>query len=166
MDWLKTRLRVRECFDKYKYVLLIVALGILLMTIPTGTREEVSDTPTSVSEPAVSVEENLEKILGQIRGVGKVQVMLTELTGPETVYQTDVDRTDAEGSSRLKEETVTVSGGGVQSGLVQTVTPPTYLGAIVVCQGAGSPGVRLDVAKAVAAVTGLGMDRITVLEMK
>ena len=166
MDWLKSRLRLRESFDKYKYVLLIVALGILLMVIPTGHQEEVASAAATVAEPAVTVEANLEKILGQIRGVGKVQVMLTELTGPETVYQTDVDRTDGEGSSRIREETVTVSGGGVQSGLVQTVTPPTYLGAIVVCQGAGSPGVRLDVAKAVAAVTGLGLDRITVLEMK
>ena len=166
MDWLKARKRVSELFDKYKYVLLIVSLGIFLMLIPSEPKEDTQVSTPAATIPAESVEEKLEKILCQIRGVGKVQVMLTEQTGSETVYQTDVDRTDGEGSGRLKEETVIVSGGGAQSGLVQSVTPPTYLGAIVVCQGAGSPGVRLAVVNAVSAVTGLGADRISVLEMK
>ena len=71
-----------------------------------------------------------------------------------------------EGNDRIKSETVITSSGGVQSGLIRTVTPPTYLGAIIVCQGGGNPSVRLAVANAVASVTGLGLDRISVLEMK
>ena len=39
-----------------------------------------------------------------------------------------------------------------------------YLGAVVVCQGAGSGGVRLAVTEAVAALTGLPADRITVVQ--
>ena len=112
------------------------------------------------------MEEKLEQILSQIRGVGKVQVLITEQTGSETIYQVDEDRSEGDGSLRTKKETVIVSGGGSQSGLVQTVTPPTYLGAIIVCQGAGSPEVRLAVSNAVSAVTGISMDRISVLEMK
>lgn len=39
-------------------------------------------------------------------------------------------------------------------------------GAVVVCQGADQPSVRLDVTNAVAAYTGLGSDQISVIKMK
>lgn len=166
MDWLKVRTQVTERFDKYKYVLLIVAVGIILMVFPSQSeRESVTAEPVALPTQE-STEEKLEIILSQIRGVGKVQVMLTEQTGSETLYQVDEDRTEGEGSLSIKRETVILSGSGVQSGLVQTVTPPTYLGAIIVCQGAQSPAIRLAVANAVSAVTGIGLDRISVLEMK
>ena len=39
-------------------------------------------------------------------------------------------------------------------------------GAVIVCQGADDPEVRLNVTNAVAAYTGLGSDKITVMKMK
>ena len=39
-------------------------------------------------------------------------------------------------------------------------------GVVIVCEGAGPPAVRLDVTDAVAAYTGFGSDRRTVLKMK
>ena len=39
-------------------------------------------------------------------------------------------------------------------------------GCVVVCAGADSPAVRLDVTNAVAAYTGLGSDKISVMKMK
>ena len=39
-------------------------------------------------------------------------------------------------------------------------------GCVVVCTGADSPAVRLDVTNAVAAYTGLGSDKISVMKMK
>ena len=39
-------------------------------------------------------------------------------------------------------------------------------GCVVVCEGADSPGVRLEVTNAVAAYTGLGSDKISVFKMK
>ena len=46
------------------------------------------------------------------------------------------------------------------------VNPPTYLGAVIVCQGADSASVRLAIVSAVCSVTGLSTDKITVLKMK
>lgn len=166
MDWLKARTQMKETVNKYKYVLLIVTLGIFLMLIPTEKKTEPPLVASVTPESEQPMEQRLEQILSQIRGVGKVRVMLTEQTGSETIYQVDEDRTEGEGSLRVKTETVILSGSGTHSGLVQTVTPPTYLGAVIVCQGAGSSTVRLAVANAVSAVTGIGMDRISVLEMK
>ena len=166
MDWMKIRNRISQHFDRYKYVLLIIGVGVLLMLVPTQSDKQPEAEQTVQANAGVQVEEKLEQILSQIRGVGKVQVLITEQTGSETIYQVDEDRSEGDGSLRTKKETVIVSGGGTQSGLVQTVTPPTYLGAIIVCQGAGSPEVRLAVSNAVSAVTGISMDRISVLEMK
>ena len=49
---------------------------------------------------------------------------------------------------------------------VQQVLPESYRGAIVVCQGADSPAVKLAIVEAVSRATGLGADSISVLKMK
>ena len=55
---------------------------------------------------------------------------------------------------------------GNETGLIKQVNPPKYLGALIVCQGADDPSVRLAVSQAVASVTGISTDRISVLKMK
>ena len=51
--------------------------------------------------------------------------------------------------------------------LVLTVEPGTerWAGAVIVCEGADSAAVRLAVTNAVAVYTGLGRDKITVMNM-
>lgn len=166
MDWLALRNQVASAFGKYKYAILIVALGLFLMMLPSDAEEEPLTEPIPVTISESSMEDKLCEILGQIQDVGKVRVMITEQSGAETVYQVDEDRTEDPDGLSVRTETVILSGSGGESGLIQTVTPPTYLGAIVVCQGADSPTVRLNVANAVSAVTGISTDRISVLKMK
>lgn len=166
MDWVKLSKHASAIFEKYKFVLLIVTLGIFFMILPTGDADEAPKTPETVSEEVSSITDELCTILGQIQGVGKVRVMVTEQSGAETVYQVDEDRTEGSDTNSVRRETVILSGNGTESGLIQTVTPPTYLGAIIVCQGADSPAVRLAVISAVSAVTGISTDRISVLKMK
>ncbi len=61
-------------------------------------------------------------------------------------------------------EAVIVSqGSGKQAAVELRYLYPEYRGALVVCQGAADPQVRLAVTEAVRALTGLGTDRITVL---
>ena len=167
MDWMNIAGRAKNLVGKYKYVLLILLLGILLMSLPEGSKESIK---AEISVPApvyASKAEELEAILSQISGVGKVRVMLTEAAGSETIYQTDEDRSETSDAQNIRVETVIVScSERTETGLVRTVVPPVYLGAIIVCQGGDSPAVRLSVAEAVSNVTGIGTDRITVLKMK
>ena len=61
------------------------------------------------------------------------------------------------------EEPVPSEGGGSGDAPVVTRTVyPTYRGALVVCQGGDRAEVKLAVTEAVAALTGLSADRITV----
>ena len=92
-----------------------------------------------------------------------MRVLLTQREGEQTVYQTDEDST----SSGVRSDTVLLSGADrSQTGLVRQINPPTYLGAVIVCQGADSASVRLAIVAAVGRVTGLSTDKITVLKMK
>lgn len=164
MDWIKLRKQVLLWGGKYKYLLLIVLLGVVLMLIPSGTQsqtEKKADTNERMEQ--VDLEKELSQILSQVKGAGKVEVMLTCESGEKTVYQTDGNSSD--GSEKRDTVIVTDQNRG-QSGLVQQVEAAKYRGAIVVCQGADSPSVRLAIVEAVAKVTGLDSSRISVLKMK
>jgi stage III sporulation protein AG len=139
---------------------LIILVGVVLMLIP-GKKEENAIVPeVSVSQPTVSIREELEKILSNIQGTGRVQVMLTEKGGEQVVYQTDTP-------GQNREDTVIITGQDRdQAGLVQQILAPTFRGAIILCQGADSPAVCLAVKEAVSKVTGLDTSEISVLKMK
>ena len=163
MDTIVLRRRIAESLRKYRFVILILALGAALMLIPGNLEREAV---TGKQQSEVSVAGELTQILGQVSGVGKVQVMLTVSTGELTVYQYDEDVHSGENGSQRKETVIVTDSDRNQAGLVQQVLPPEYLGAVVVCQGADSAAVRLAVIEAVSKVTGLGTDRISVLKMK
>lgn len=166
MDWVTLGQRVTSFIGKYKYALLVAGVGLLLMLLPTREKHHSVTEPVTAAVMEESITEQLCEILGQIHGVGRVRVMITEQSGPETVYQTDEDKTEDTDTGSVRRETVIISGSSGESGLVKSITPPVYLGAIIVCQGADDPTVRLSVAKAVSAVTGISTDRISVLKMK
>ena len=166
MDWKSVSKRCKRYFEKYKFVLLILAAGVFLMALPQGqSRQSVEINTAEIQQ--VDTGDELEEILSHIEGVGRVRVLLTERTGAKTVYQTDTDGQMSGETEDLRVQTVVVTGADrAQQGLVKSVVPPVYLGAIIVCQGGDMPVVKLSVVEAVSAVTGIPADRITVLKMK
>ncbi|MBQ2893713.1 MAG: hypothetical protein IJE24_06215 [Oscillospiraceae bacterium] len=151
---------------KYRFVLLVLLVGIALMLIPYGRTEETeaSTAPQTPTQPDISRE--LSQILSQIDGAGEVSVMLTVRTGTSTVYQTDDTLTTGDSGSERKDTVIVTDENRGQTGLVQHIVYPEYRGAIIVCQGADNVQVRLSIMEAVARITGLGMDKISVLKMK
>lgn len=145
---------------KYQYVFWVILIGVLLMLMPEKTEQQESVLP--VQAPVSSdLENKLSAVLSQISGVGKAEVLLTEATGSKTIYQTD------SGPNQNNQDTVIVKNENrEETGLVKQILPPEYQGALVVCQGADSPSVRLAVVDAVKRVTGISSDCITVLKMK
>lgn len=162
MDWVKLKSSGMEAVKKYRYVLLVVLAGILLMALPESKEEQEKPEKTvEASQPCL--QESLSDILSQIAGVGKVKVLLTEAAGEQTIYQTDENYA----GSDIRRQTVLVTNvSREEAGLVKQVNPPTYQGAIVLCQGADSASVRLSIVEAVSNATGLSTDKISVLKMK
>ena len=95
--------------DAYKYPLLILLLGVMLLLLPGGIRSPTSG--TAVEGDAFS------QLLKCAEGVGDCAAVLTEH------------------------------------------------GAVIVCEGAEDPQVRLSLLQAVRSYTGFASDRITILKM-
>ena len=157
--------RINALLGKYKYPILVALVGLGLMLLPSEQE------PTEPAEPPRAVEhgleEKLEALLGRIEGAGQVSVLLTEKEGSQTLYQTD-SQTDAdESGSRRTDDTVLIEDENrTESGLVRQTLGPVYRGAVILCQGADDPSVKLAVVEAVRCVTGLGADQISVQKMK
>lgn len=168
MDIKPMKQKLTDLIKKYKYAALILAVGLVLMMLPTSFEQEKKGTsPQQSVQEEASVSQQLAKILASIDGVGRVEVMLTVSTGPQTVYQTDNTQSQGTNESSSRHDTVIITDSNRnEMGLISQVIPEKYQGAVVVCQGAGSPSVRLAVMEAVANATGLSSDRICVLKMK
>ena len=165
MDTIAPKQRIISLFGKYKYPILVVLVGLGLMLLPSEQEpSEPVDPPRAVES---SLEEKLEALLGRIEGAGQVSVLLTEKEGSQTLYQTD-SQTDAdESGSRRTDDTVLIEDENrTESGLVRQTLGPVYRGAVILCQGADDPTVKLAVVEAVRCVTGLGADQISVQKMK
>lgn len=155
----------KELWKRYKYVALVILTGAVLMLLP-GSREEAEQSAQSGSAFSLAdTEQRMETLLGQMAGVGRVQVMLTLKNGSQLELAQDTDETLSEQEQRSQSQPITLNrGSGYQEVVVTQETYPLYLGAVVVCQGAGSSSVRLAVTEAVAALTGLSADRIRVVQ--
>ena len=167
MERLDFKKKIIGLLEKYKFAAIILCIGILMMLLPEQeNKDALREIPIQQTE-SISQSDELEDILSQISGVGKVKVLITEANGAETVYQTDENRSVSQDTENLKIETVIVKNADKEeTGLIRFVSPPVYFGAIIVCEGGDSPTVKLSIVQAVSNVTGIPSDRITVLKMK
>ena len=169
MDWITYTNAGLSFFKKYRYAFLAAVIGVFLLLIPAHDSSEPEEAPDSIQllENPSTLEDSLAGILSLIEGVGDTEVLLTLSHGEDIIYQTDSDSTSGEYSADTHIDTVLITGSDrTETGLIKQVNPPIYRGAVVVCQGAGNPEVRLSVVEAVMRATGLTSDKITVLKMK
>lgn len=166
MDWVTLSTGCMEYIRRYRYLFLVIIAGILLLRIPTDAPVERSSPQQEISSIS-SLEESLSRTLSQMEGAGRVEVLLTEAMGEELLFQEDKTQTSGEHSRDSRTDTVLISGSDrTESGLIRQRNPPVYRGALILCQGADRPGIRLAIVEAVADLTGLTTDKITVLTMK
>ena len=157
------KVRWSELWKKYKFVLLVVLVGIILMLLPVSsqtkeTEENKSQIPQESFDLA-AMEQRMEEVLGKIDGVGKLRLMLTLQSGTRLTLAEDTQRDQ----DRTQREIVTLTrGSGNQEIVITNRFYPVYQGAVVVCQGADSSAVRLAITETVQALTGLPSDRIRV----
>ena len=170
MDIPMIRNKLSIWIKKYRYVVIVLVAGILLMLIPSGEKGADASAPVkNVQEEHLLevTEEQLKGILSQIKGAGKVEVLLTCATSERNVLYSDERISSSENSQTTERETVLITDGNRgEEPLVEQVIAPEYMGAVIVCQGASNPTVRLAISDAVSKATGLGLDRISVLMMK
>jgi len=163
--------KAAEALKKYRLAALVVLLGVVLMLLPDGASKEASPPESAAAGETfdrAAVQEEMEAILSAIDGTGRLRLMLTVDAGTrhELAQSSSSSRSGADEWQQKSEPLTVGAGSGVQEVVVTNSLYPRYVGALVVCEGGGSAGVRLAVTNAVSALTGLTSDRITVLQGK
>ena len=166
-DVTRLLLPLRGALWKYRYVLLVVLVGAVLLLLPTGGGASAQPDGTAAG-PALDydpseLEARLEAVLSRVEGAGEVEVVLTVRSGPRQVLAED--RTQERKGDRESGESTTVllsRGSAGEETVAVEQRSPQFRGALVVCSGGDDPAVRLTLTQAVSAVTGLGADRISI----
>lgn len=140
-----------------------MALLCLSEWIPSAESSVDEEVPATVAQTETSqsyasqLEQRLEDLIGEVEGAGRCRVMVTLVSGEETVYATDTEQ----GETSSRSEHVLVD----DKALVERVDCPGILGVAVVCEGGGSSSVQNTVTRLVQALTGIGSNHITVTKM-
>ena len=79
MDWINTSRNAVQTVKKYRYVVIVLLVGLLLMVMPTGSEPEVQVLPQQEEEE--DLQSQLEALLCHLEGAGKVKVLLTQAAG-------------------------------------------------------------------------------------
>ena len=159
--------RLMARLAKFRLPALILCLGVVLMLLPgknRTTQQTTADTAAQTSErfDLTALERQLSGALSEISGVGECTVVLTLRSSGEQVLAQDT----SEGTSSDTETVIISTGTGTEEAVSVKTIYPEFQGALVICEGADQAGVKLDVLKAVSAVTGLRSDQISICQRK
>lgn len=173
--WKEVTGKFNQKLGKLRYPILILLLGLIFLLIPGKEKGKQSDTGEQLRNQKQSFtdlcleERRLSELLSRVKGAGKVEVILSLANGGETTYQSDSAYTQQSGehgqSSREEQTVLYHADSNTQSPLIRQETAPTYKGALILCQGADDPAVKLALVQAISSLTGLGSDRIAVIKM-
>ena len=154
---------LRQLSGKKYLLAAALFLGVLLLVLPRGGGEEAQEEESPAFSLAAE-EKRIAQALSRIEGAGSVTVVLTLDTSSEREYARNTEGTQqAEGSGGSRAEEKSEVAEVSDSALTVKYAYPRYRGALVIIQGGGS-AVKLEVTQAVAALTGLSTDKITVVK--
>ncbi|MGE5474126.1 MAG: hypothetical protein ACM3UU_07905 [Ignavibacteriales bacterium] len=174
-----------------EYLIIFIIIGILLILISNffGSSDGSSSKKDIVYSPAVQsqkaenelnfkLEQRLAKILSEIRGVGRVSVIITYSSGPESVLareeknnQTNTNERDSTGGERKtiqnNIETSYVMAdeqSGTKKPVVVRQMASKIQGVVIAAEGGDNSTVKADIVSAVEAATGISGYRIRVFK--
>ena len=135
-------------------LLLLAAVGILLLLVGGGQPKASAsagetDAIARAEAYRATLTEELIALCEQVKGAGRVRLVLTLAGGEEAVYATD---STADGRTDY-----VLSGG---EGLLLYRKNPTVLGVGVVCEGGNDPAVCRELTALLSATLGVGSNRI------
>ncbi len=158
-------LSLAQRLGKYKYAVGVILLGVFLMLLPSGEKKSSEAAESADPFDRLAVQQEMEGILRTVDGAGKLRLMLSVDSGSELELACDMSATEEERGSSNKTQTVVIDRGSSTEEVVVTKSRfPRFTGALIVCEGAGSASVRLNLVNAVSALTGLTADKISVVK--
>lgn len=178
LDWLRKYKKIFGHMDKQKWIVcILVGILLLVIAIPVESEENTSEQKREKTEKEEittgqyeqQMEQRLEEIIGQMEGVGAVDVMITLEDEGESVVAQDINRkTDTtEQQEEVRRETSTEES-TVFSGDIPyetKVKAPQIRGICIVAQGADSNETKVKIYEAVQALFSIEAHKISIVEM-
>lgn len=152
----------------------VVGLGLLIfggLDLPFG-KEKEQQVQTEINEQSElqayrqQLSSEIAALCAEVRGVGKVQVMVTLSGGYEYVYAQDVQSKTDEGSYSWEQNYVIVGSGSTQGPLLLMRLQPSVGGVGIVCEGGADPAVQNELIALVSATFGIGTNKIYVCALQ
>lgn len=162
-------------WNKTDWIVLIL-VGVLLMIIAIPTQNKPDDAneiqennesneqqdKVESQEYTEYLENKLEQLLGQMDGIGDVNVMITLQDDGTSIVDKDTSISEKEN----QQNTVIFSEDKDTIPFVTQTKYPGVEGVVVVAQGAGIPGISTDITECVMALFHVEAHKIKVLSMK
>ena len=164
---------------KVVLILFLCLVALVIYFIPENNGNKTKEENISNNIEAIETKEKqLEKVLSNIKGAGKVSVMITYKNGNEVVCATNIETqtntvTEKSENGGIKEsETVienkspvTIDSKNGENALVIVENEPEIKGVIVVAQGAEKVKVKMDLQKAVETVLQVSPSQVEIFAM-
>ena len=171
------------------FIIILIITIVAINYIWSGKKESSNSVPEAEHRNDVVQVSNIEKedetevklkrILSNIEGAGKVDVMITysQTSRKVPIYNENIKgsnttETDSAGGSRTiseedsqKEVIYKEDGSGKKEPVTESIISPKMEGAIITAEGAGEARVKANIVQAVEAATGLATHKIQVFKM-
>ena len=166
-------------------IITILIINFILKDDKKSSEEENEETSyktlaeINTDTSSDDLQSQLEKILGTIKGVGKVKVFLNYSESKKTIAMYDektttssTEETDSEGglrnttSTEVQKDVIYSKRDGGEVPMTEKIIMPTIEGAIITAVGARNASIRTNIVNAVKSATGLSIDKIQVFEME
>ncbi len=164
-------MNVKETLKRYfgqitntKTLIIILIVGVALVMLPTGEKAPAKENKIDENTYKITIENDLKEILQNIKGAGKIDVMITLSDNGNTLYATD-EKVNTDDTSKTQEKNhVLTDEGNTNHALIIKKTEPQIAGVLVCAEGAGNIEVKQNIISAVSALLGIKSHRIEVLE--
>lgn len=153
--------------DKKAFITVIIGvtgmLLILLSELPLFSAEAKNTKSQETSYISGDTEKETEKLISEIKGAGKVSVMLTYDASEERVWAKDTDgKTDSEGNKNISDKHIIIDAADGETGLPVKIIYPRVRGVAVVCSGGDDPIVQGEIKALLSALFNIGSNRISI----
>lgn len=159
---------------KKQIVLLVFSAAMVFLIVVNDflkssneEKADISNTSEFSLQYIDKTEKELERILSDISGAGKVSVMITLENCYENVYAVGYSQSQKDNGSQVDEEYIVVKkGSNNEECLLVKVYEPTIKGVAVIAEGAGSIEVKNAITQTVCALFNISSVKVSVEKMK
>lgn len=160
---------------KIKIVIFLGLAGMLLILFSelffsgNDKQNEQSIVSESISSNydnyAQDMENQLKRILEQIDGVGRAEVMVTVVGTEEYIYAEEGKTKTGENDFSEEKEYVIIGSNGDKQALLKKIVSPEISGVVIICEGGDSNIIKERVYNTISAVLNIPSQRIYVTKL-